>query len=439
MRFDKRLGQYSYLALFLFFLVILAAGCTKPTTVGKDLLKALDGQDLVHTDTITVFTRSVRDDSLLTYGQTKQVVGSMADPLFGRSFAGVFFQVRLPQNNIDLGTGLQLDSAILQMKYDGVYGDEHEAQDLVVYQLTEDMDYLQPYRSYEHFSYDPVEVGRASGFTPSTKDTNLIRIRLNQSFGETLLNQSGTSNFDNNTQFLQFMKGLYLAPDTTTGYGKNIITLDLLSSASNLILYFSNSSADSLSFLLRINPGCAFNLYSRHTYTNPHILQQIAHQVETDSFVYLQGMSGLALRLQFPWLESIGDVNIVRAELVLTQIPDPLDSVYTAPDLIVPRVRLDTAGPYFAISRDEQFSATQTVYSVGGKMMEETEGGVTYNRYRVNLIWELENMIHTKDYERPLYLKVIPSVLSPGRAQFGGGSLSDPNYRMTLHLYYTKN
>lgn len=432
------LGHRTYVALFLFLIAALAS-CTKPTSVGKDLISNLDKQELHYTDTLEVLTRSIKDDSLFSFNQSVQLLGSMDDPVIGHSYAGIFFQVRLPSNNIDLGTGVKLDSAILQLEYEGTYGDPESVHNINVYQMGESMSLADPYRAYENFIYNPVPVGRIDGFNPSSTDTTLFRIPLTQSFGELLVNQSGTVNFESNARFLEFMNGLYLAPDTSSGFSNSIMSIDLLSSATQLTLYYSNNLSDSLFIRLPINAGSAVNNYFNHTYTNSSIQQQITKQVETDSVVYMQGMSGLALSVRFPDLANLGPIRVIKAEVVVTRLPDFTDSTYASPQIVIPRLRLaDSTLPYFTFTEDEEFTSAQGLYSIGGEVQQEMVNGVTYDRYRINLARELQQMVDANNFATPLYLKIVPSVSSPARLRVGGGNHGNPEYRLTLNLYYTK-
>jgi len=115
-----RKSLYSLLAL----LFVLLVSCKKTDSdVGKDILPEEDILGATYCDTASVTAYSVLDDSIRTdesyVGSLANLIGSIADPVFGRTDASVFVNLSNPNNTINIGFGSdpKLDSVVLMLAY----------------------------------------------------------------------------------------------------------------------------------------------------------------------------------------------------------------------------------------------------------------------------------------------------------------------------------
>ena len=102
----------------LFFL----QGCKKdPIIEDSNLLTSDDnlslGKDTLHTKVFSEFVPAIASN-----GVSNGVLGTLTDPNFGSTYAGFYAQCRLPSNNIYFGDAPAIDSVVLTLKYNGVYG-----------------------------------------------------------------------------------------------------------------------------------------------------------------------------------------------------------------------------------------------------------------------------------------------------------------------------
>jgi hypothetical protein len=399
----------------------------------------MDGLNPIFTDTLSLETLTQREDSLYTANLSHNYIGTLDDPFMGRLFSALYCQVRLPSNNIDLGTGLQLDSAVLSIRYRRVYGDNNSQHSFRVYQMADSMSTTQPYFNYSTFPVQPMVMGAIYNYRAVATDSSVMRIPIKHSVGQWILDQSGTANMASNTNWLRFFNGILITPDTSMGYSNSLLEFDFTNVLTNLTLYYRSAVRDSLSFVLPITAASASSAYYRHTFTEPGILDQISSPAGEDSVNYLRGLAGLQVRIRIPHIMELGNINIMKAELQVTQRALGLDSLYSPPTLLLPRVRKDTTGnPVYLTLTDEGYAQDQSVYSFGGNRTEEVIDGVKYFRYRINLARHLQFVVDNRLENRNLFLKILPSVLSPHRAAIGGGNHPDDKMRMKLNLYYTR-
>jgi hypothetical protein len=427
------------------FWIILAASitlfaCKDPSITGAGLVTDLDKQRAIYTDTLTVVTSTIREDSLRTDRINSTPVflsGKLDDPTFGKTYGGIFAQLRLPTNNVNLPGSLVLDSVVLTLPYVGHYGDTTSPMSMIVYQVTEDMDPTVPYYSDKLFATAPIEIGRKDNFLPHTTDSVSVkggklaphmRIRLQDNFGDNLLQLSGTPTFANNTVFLDYLKGIYLTPDTNAA--SNVMTyLDLGSRLAKLTLYYD----DSLTFDLPINSSSAKSNYFQHNYSGSVATSNI--NSTTDSIGYVQSMAGLKMKIDVPYFKDLGKIAINKAELLYTvkHSTTGVDTLYSLP-LQMYTLRSDENGLNdFIIDLFEGIG-----HYGGGKAVTTAANGSAATRYKFNLSLHYQLIADGVIEDHGLYLITFPSSQVGDRVMIGGGNHPDPEMRMKLLLTYTK-
>src|SRR5690606_1675391 len=94
-------------------------GCKESTVINSNLLSSADNINTVtFPDTLSVITRTVYDDSVVTSYNVSPVyagLGTVNDPYFGRTSAGMALQVVPPSTSYSFGS--VPDSAVLILPY----------------------------------------------------------------------------------------------------------------------------------------------------------------------------------------------------------------------------------------------------------------------------------------------------------------------------------
>ncbi len=431
-----------------FTLLAILASCKKNSFLGLGILPSSDAVGAFFTDTFSLSTTTVRDDSVLSSSTINNTAGAIFDPVFGKTYAAFFTEFILPTNEVDFGNPdtLFVDSIVLTLAYNGYYGYKNVPQTFNVYRVTEAM---RPkpdagYYSNKSFAVDPDLLGRKQNLVPDFVDSlhalNLtlpphLRIRLSDRFGQEILNQSGGAALTNDSTFKDFLKGICVAPDTNaTAYGASILYFDLLSLLSGMHLYWHTPHVDSLSYVIPITSDeVRFNFF-KHNYSGTVIQQQLQNlSITGDSVVYVQGMGGLKTRIIIPYLDSLKNVLINKAELVITQVNDPnkTDSVFTPPSQLV-CVTQDTSGK--DISIPDNFNLFP---SFGGtKVTKVTLDRLVYVEYHFNVSDQLQQIIDGEKDDLGLFLIAYRRGEVADRLSVGGNLRVD-NLKMKLNLIYT--
>jgi hypothetical protein len=419
--------------------LILFQACKKePDQVGVGIRPEDDIVNVFNQDTSSIMAYTVREDSTKTDETQLNLLGSYWDPVFGKTTATLYTQIRLSENGYDFGDNPVLDSIVLTMDYSSYYGDTNDQIQLRIYQLSESIFQDSVYYSTNSVDFDPVELASLSLFPrPNSPvvaggDTVLpqLRIRLSDDFGNAILN-APSSAFIDNDNWLEFFKGFAMVPEETSSTG-SILSFDLLSDISRMVLYYSNDEQDSLDFVFLINDNCArFMNYEHYGYVHADAsLQQQVLEGDTElgnKRLYLQAMGGLKVKIMFPHIKSIvanGNIAINDAKLVINDYQD--EEEFTPPNRLVV-VGINEQGKNYIIP--DQF---ELYY---GGFYDSTKNQVIFRitRYIQSLLEE-----GAQDYG--LHLLVASASLVPNR-QIINGAMPDPpvpySKRFKLNITYT--
>lgn len=426
---------------------LLAASCNEDTGIGLDVQPEGDLLNARTTDTVSITTFTIREDSIKTddLPSGTAVLGSYNDPVFGYTEASIYSQFLLPTNlTSGFGTNLTIDSIVLALVYENInpfYGsvNDGDMQTVKVYQVTENISKEGSYYSNQNLETYPFAIGSKT-FNPAPVDSVVVdsvnekpqlRIKLDPSFGSVLLN-AGAGNLSSNTAFLQFFKGLYITPETNgqqPGEGA-MLYFNLLDSRSGLILYYKANNVEQAPYRLVVNSSTARFSNFIHTYpSSGPISMQLANPALGQQLTYLQSLGGLKTKVKFPYIDDYRDSNIVvnRAELVVKADPSYITTTYPAPEklFVVPVTSTGANGDLLSWP---DFGEGSDYY------------GGSYNpaarEYRFNITHYVQGIINGTIPDYGLYLTVSGSAVNASRLVIGGGD--NASNGMELRLTYTK-
>lgn len=334
--------------LFHFLLIIVVSvlasvmvSCVKsPKKIGAEIMPEDSKLQVYWSDTTTVYAYSETIDSIRTDELTINYLGSIADPVFGSTIAGIYSQFTLSSLGHEFGPNPQLDSLILYLTYKGHYGDTNSTLVAHAYELNENMELDQEYYSnlilqhfpsdYLNYSFIPKPNDSTTVIDSIAHDTTKVgaiqRFDLgayNPNLGNKLLS-ADTSIMSNTNEFRDFFKGLYLITEPIQQDGI-LLRFDLVDIKSGLILYYKNDTVDSLSY--KYGVSAITPRVSR--YENNYLNAASDFKAQTlygDTALgaqkfYTQGFSGVRGIIKFPFLREWarrGNIGLNEAKLVFT-------------------------------------------------------------------------------------------------------------------------
>ncbi len=422
--------------IFLYMICVLIS-CNDPDIIGLEVQPVNDKFNLFYNDSCRVIAFTLNEDSIRTDKTSLNLLGNYNDPIFGRSSASIYTQVRISSNNVDFGPSPVVDSLVLTLAYNGYYGKLRKLN-IKVFEILEDFYKDTAYYSNKVLNTDNTPLANLS-VVPEPADSLTIngeklaphlRIKLSNTLAQKFLNESTTANLSDNYHFTQFFKGIYITSSFVNTEGA-ILYFDLLSALSQMTLYYKNDNNDSLKFDFVINDYCArFNSFNHFNYNDavPALKQQIGGDtILGDSLLYLQAMSGLKVKIILPDYKNFfadGKTVLNKAELIIPVEDDPTVTNYSLPPKLA-LVRITEEGEIaYIIDQYEGESHFRGIYDEDKK------------QYTFTITRHLQNVLLDKIKDNGFYLMVSGAGVNAGRACLKGTQRNDA--KLKLKLTYTK-
>lgn len=441
-------------------IALLFASCKKSESdVGRDVLPDGDLLNATYCDTATVIAYNILDDTLRTdesyTGNVANLVGTMADPIFGRTDASLYFNLTNPNNTTDIGFGAdpKLDSVVLTLAYqkDNYYGDKSDPLLFNVYRLTQDMSYDSSYYSYSTIAHNVSEDITYSGngkqitidpinnvYEGDVLYAPHARIRLKNEIGQQFIDDS--THLKNTAALMAFFKGLHITTKNTVVSSNDfgcIAYFDLTSPLSKVSIFYHNGTnftTKKLDLTIR-NTSAKFNHYD-HDYSqaSSQLTQQFAPTNNTalgNTNLFMQGMASTRIKISLPHIKNFSDsgrIAVNRAELIFKV--DKSASFYDVTKFFVPgRTALEginSAGTAIGLAFDQgyDFTGLWGYYDV-----------VNYE-YHFPIPYSAQRFANGLENDLQFTLRVFQHHTNPARVVLGGKD--NTSYPAKLKLWYTK-
>lgn len=433
------------------FLIALIAGfstgaCDDPGELGMELLP--------NTDLISV--RSIIDcnnpaficseDSLRTDETGKSLLGSMTDPLFGKTTIDLACQYRLTYFP-DYQDDAVADSIFLYLFYRNFYGDTITPQKLTIYELDQSIydteRYYQdvdlsamkkelPLGECEFIPKREIAIDTTTGSIDTLYQT--LKIPLDLSLAEKIVTADSTD-LANIDAFLEYFKGLYIEVADVTEKG-TILTLDLLSNntinGSAVLIYYHETNPesgepDTLSTPLIVTDLSARVNSYRHDYSATSFAGQLDREQENAGNLYIQSTGGLRSKVYLPGLDTWKDsvnVAINKAELVFHIDTTISDIAALPPPNQLLLTIIDDEGKEF-LPKDYSFSSS----FYGGKL------NTSDYTYRFNIAQHIQEVLKGNFTNNGFYLSTANKTGEFKRVVLRGGNNQNG---IELRIAYSK-
>lgn len=450
-------------------LVVFAGACKKETGIGADLLPGNDLLSAKNTDTFTLYTKTVADGALRSDKLPKVYLGVINDPIFG--FQKSSFAIELDRGDVILDDTLKpyiVDSVVLFIKYNGIFGDSTVAQDFNISTISTKIDENTAYYSNNSSFTSATPLANITNykFSPSQKvglfttDTigtaGVFRAVLPNSFATDLLSKDAIQLRDS-LYFKNYLPGILV--ENSNNNGNAMAEMDLSSVYSGIYIFYKDKKNTQRIMRLKTSESVAVNgqLRSRQNGINffsntlsPAIQNVVSSGLVSDSVNYLLGQGGSLVKISLPTIGSLGKVAVNKAILSITQIQNNSQKDLLPPFALL-LLKRNTSGNLEAISTfnndyKEGYSYADSVATDGS--------GNKLLRYSFNLSKYIQNIASGKETNTDLYIAnygyagIDGSVntlgssalffnYSPARLVLAGSNYSDPRFKMKLNIIYT--
>lgn len=440
-------------------LIVNAFSCKhNDSPIGESLLPDNDLMGAIYCDTATVVAYTIHDDSIRTdesyIGSVANILGTVADPIFGRTDASIYCNMSNPNNTtyIGFGSNPKLDSVVLTLAYTPniYYGTQMDPLQVNVYQLTQQIYYDSSYYSYSNVPYDSNNELTYSGAGQTVKvdpinhvyDGDVLyaphmRIRLKNEVAQQFMDD--TTKLLNTDALRANFNGLYITTKNTSPTSNDYgcyAYIDLTSPLSKVSIYYHNGSDFTTKRLdlTLYGSNAHFNSYSYdRTNASAEYLQQLdGSNISTGAqHLYIQGMANSKVKLHFPYLKNFSDsgkIAVSRAEVSL-QLDQSSGiyqgSKYFAPDrLSLEGLQNDTT--LYQLALDQS-------YNLSGNWGTLNTGTLEYH---FNPAYTIEKLANGNFSNISFSVRMFEHQVNPSRVVIGGGA--NATYPAKLKLWYNR-
>ena len=467
------LYRFSFFLLFatLFF------SCTKivTTDIGSGLIPPVDGVTTKDT-VLDVFTKNSGFDTVSVGISDNHALGYVNDPVFGTTKASVNFQVEPPTTPLSFGfprDSIVLDSVVLCLSYKSAWGDTLSSLPLKLHVYTMDPEEVfkidSSYNNLKIFEKSQeitlfktakvVDISALNDIdtTAYYKEvaTNQVRIQLNNSFGQQLIDYDSATVYQSDSTFNNYLRGLIVEPDET---GQALIYVNLIDTATHLSLYYHTKDLKDTAtkrFSPSVLSSASSNTILRNYQASP-IPSYVASADTNQDLVFMQTTPGTYATLRIPGVERLSNRIIHRAEILMYQVPDANEQFLTPPNLFLAAYSSDSMRR-IAIPYDISFQSDGSISNLAafGVLPKHKSGSseayysFDITRYVQSIVTKqnkLHNLILFAPYNQYIYPSetiIYPVLISSpglnsvatGRVLLGGGNNSQ--YKMRLHIVYS--
>jgi len=344
------------LAIALLSLAIGNWSCKKQT--GNVIVEGQNTNSLqpFQTDTFTLFSKTIDEDSMPGNNLSYLLIGAMNDPLFGYSKATAFAKTKIiePLNNFP--NTIEPDSALLFIPMVGnnnFYGNRASIQKLLIRINAEGFNgnrvYYQSDQLKTKSNVSSVYTGRlfqegidSIGYKKQKiKLPNGLLIKLSKEFAQYLQQMPSTA-YQTTEGLNKYLPGISIQPISDDlppgegGYGvfdfKNEFSI---SDRAKILLYYN----DTQTFVFGFDDQTKTLNYSQTGPYTEEIIRELNGTKQSSEFSYVQSLSGTKNKVEIPYLYNLiatGNVAINKAEIIFHIADNTATPNYYAP----PRLNL---------------------------------------------------------------------------------------------------
>lgn len=402
------------------------SSCDKTETLGNEIIK----DEWIHAAGIDSFRFDIyhyKFDSLLTAVGTipsAYFLGKMTDPVFGKSEAEIYAQLRFVSTKDYSFLRLPIDSVVLSLRYDpaGFYGNPNLSQTVEVYPLLDALSPTQRYYSTFKANLGTTLLGKLENFIPNTTDSvrlssngvttvlaPQLRIPLDTSVFMGILRGFPDTPFYSVDTFIRYFPGIGLVAKQEA----SMMSFLPSSQDSKITIYYKVDDTTRREFVFNMGQLAA---KAPHLKTDPvgYPVESFANGATTgDSVFYIQGFTGPDARLSMPYSPGWDFKFINYAVLQFYMAVDkPEDTAFFGPLDLMTLQDLSGSSPTdlldFAIAKSysSNFANLRDYLAIfGGNPIRDTLDGTPLLRYNFNITAHFQK---TRKEKKGLELLISP-------------------------------
>ncbi|WP_027381483.1 DUF4270 family protein [Chryseobacterium daeguense] len=335
--------MYKYLLLCVSLLFLFS--CEDESNTYEVGSSWIDAQSkIVMIDTLTMKMSTIMVDSVVTSGRSVMMVGNIKDQTFGKVTSSSLFELTPESYTLTSPSNAVFDSVVMYLtNTDFYYGDTLKTYKLDVHPLSDRIKLNNGYLyNKSNFNYSSNSIGSAEFYPRPNTDSSYVKIKLDQSYGQTLFNTLKNNDVNNQEYFLNFYKGLALVPSSENNamlrFGINSsyqvqISKSTKEKVSNIVrMYYhtiSQNGTEPVKYTLDLNPSTSYQYNKiQSDFTGSDLANLTpANPIPSASLgnkTYLMAGIGVYTKVELPYLKSLKNLyenyKIIDANLSVSPV-----------------------------------------------------------------------------------------------------------------------
>jgi hypothetical protein len=351
-----RSTRFILFCLSLFFIVSSCKRINEPTDLGGETLP--DGVNTFDTTLTSLQTYNhIFDplkDSVGVRGDDDHILGNiLSDPLFGRTNAKMFLEFK-PESypwsfsSIYDKDSLQIDSVVMVLGWNGTYGDTMVQQKVNVWEIDPNADFRIDsfYTIYDPGFNHTTFLGTKTFIPKNLRDSvrafqdttaGQLRIKLDNSFGRRLLDYDTAHAYKSDSAFKTYVNGFEIEADQSLGNA--LMAFGVYNNPKTKLAIYYQYRKDgqwhpTVNYFLFKNSSASHNYVNRYNFTGTP-LKAASDDTAMDNSIYIINTPGSYATVKIPALKDLSNRIINRAELIVEQVYDPSNDMFTYPDAMM--------------------------------------------------------------------------------------------------------
>lgn len=409
----------------------------KPTVseIGSDFFNN-NTFDISYIDSVTLKVSTVQGDSFSTSSSSRLLVGFHDDEKLGTITSQAVFQVGITVPVMLTRSTTAYQSLKLYLKRDRYsYYDTTQAQTIYAYRLTKQPVLFNNFLyNTSKFSYDPGSPLGSATFLPHPLKGDSLEISLPDALGQEIMEMAWNNDqrLRTNEDFLKFINGFALIPDTTQSRAFLGFRADATVMPELRLYYEDQTTAPATNRFIRfrLNTNIFFNkIHTWRDGTSLAGLKKTNDEVSSNDSNhegYFQAGGGLQMRVEMPYLRNLlfNDRNFRCSKAILELMP--LNSSYKTDPLPI-------GLSVYAVNEQNKLLTTA---STAARLVKDIDLGRN-TRYQVDVTAFVNSQIQNDITNKNALLVLLDDASyrsSVSRLYFG--DKRNPQFDMKIKLYY---
>ena len=483
--------RFILFCLSMLFLVSSCKRINEATDLGGDIIP--DGVNTFDTTFTSLETFNhifeAEKDSVRVGGTDDQILGNItSDPLFGKTNAKMFLDLKpgsFPWSFSEVyDDSLYIDSVVLVLGWNANYGDTTVQQKINVWEIDANADFrIDSFYTIRDPGFNSTTFLGTKTFKPENlkdsvkvfRDTTAgqLRIPLNNSFGQRLLNYDTTDAYRSDSAFKTYFNGFEIEADQSVGNA--LMAFRIYNNPNTKLAIYYHYTKDgkndtTVNYFHFTNTSASHNYVNRFGFSGTDLLANSnndppppAPPVE-DNPIYIINTPGSYATIKIPALRDLSNRIVNRAELIVEQLFDPSNEKFTPPVALMLDVYDTALGDYkfmpYDFLPDLQTGLPNASFGLYGKNTVDGAGRpikvwkFNITRYVQNVLTKQEPLHDLRLYTTQNAVgrmregvisntgayRFVNIFVNPqfafGRVMVGGGK--HPTQTMRLRMVYTK-